>query len=277
MTEIVHRPRSEAEVTAPVPSPRELPTGLERITYAADTLLDLVFIQLSRVRAAWPWILLVSSATPIGMLFFLTFVAGSPRATSLLQYISGSVVVSLIATPLFMVAAQFAWARESRAFDFYAGLPVSRTALVLAVIVASVMFTLPGCIGLLALGMAVYHLWLVPNPLIVLVVILCPLALSGLGAMVGVLAPNQNVAGVTCNLLTVLIMFLSPVFVPISRLPAVLQVTARLLPPTYASDALRQTLTGGPTGSLAVDLVVLAVFGVGGISFVTSRLEWRAG
>jgi ABC-type multidrug transport system permease subunit len=96
------------------------------------------------------------------------------------------------------------------------------------------------------------------------------------GAAIGVLAPSQDIAGVTCNLLTVVITFLSPVFVPISKLPGVLQISARLLPPSYASDALRQTLGGHLTGSVILDVSVLAAFSVAGIYLATARLDWRS-
>jgi ABC-2 type transport system permease protein len=124
--------------------------------------------------------------------------------------------------------------------------------------------------------MFLFHLWIVPSPLIVLVMILSPLALSGLGALIGILSPNQQVSGVFANIFMVLVMFLSPVFVPISRLPGILQITARVLPPTYAADALRQTLSGSLTLAFLLDVAVLAAFSLGSFYLVTSRLDWRS-
>jgi ABC-2 type transport system permease protein len=129
---------------------------------------------------------------------------------------------------------------------------------------------------LLVLGMSMFHLWLMPHPLLIPLMLLSPLALSGIGATIGVLAPNQQVAGVTANLTMVVVMFLSPVFARPSRLPGLLQLTSRLLPPTYTADGLRQTLAGQVTASVGLDLLVLTLFSVAGIYLVTTRLDWRS-
>lgn len=252
------------------------PSRAARIRRGVETFSDLFLIQFSSVRTAWQWIFLVSAVMPLGLLFFLSFLAGHAGRSTLLYYITGNVVVALMLNPLFMLSGQLSWAKQSKAFDFYAGLPISRTALILAAICVSVMFTVPGMVLLTILGMILFHLWIVPSPLIVVVMILSPLALSGLGASIGILAPNQQVAGVIANIFMVTVMFLSPVFVPLSRLPAFLQVTARLLPPTYAGDALRQSLSGHIGAGFLTDIVVLVGFSLTSFYLVTSRLDWRS-
>jgi ABC-2 type transport system permease protein len=110
----------------------------------------------------------------------------------------------------------------------------------------------------------------------VLVMLLAPLTLSGVGAMIGVLSPNQQVAGVISNLALVVVMFLSPILVPASALPGVLRVTGALLPPTYAADALRRSLQGQLSSNLLIDISIMLMFAVGSIYLVTSRLDWRS-
>lgn len=262
----------------PVPTSvlHERPGRIGRLRRGIETFSDLFLIQFSGVRTAWQWIFLVSAVMPLGLLFFLSFVARTTSPATLLYYITGNVVVALMLNPLFMLSGQLSWAKQSKAFDFYAGLPISRTALILAAISVSVMFTIPGMVLFLVLGMLLFHLLIVPSPLIVVVMILSPLALSGLGATIGILAPNQQVSGVIANIFMVLVMFLSPVFVPLSRLPGLLQVTARLLPPTYAGDALRQTLSGNLGAGFVLDVLVLAGFSLVSFYLVTSRLDWRS-
>jgi ABC-2 type transport system permease protein len=133
------------------------------------------------------------------------------------------------------------WARQNKTFDFYD-----------------------------------FHLALTPSPLVVVVLLLAPMALSGLGAVIGVLAPNQQVANVLSNLALVVVMFLSPVLVRASALPGILQIAAHVLPPTYATDALRQTLAGRVTMGVGVDLLVLLAFTIGSLYVVTTKLDWRS-
>lgn len=255
---------------------REPPAGWARVRRAIETFADLFFIQFSTVRSAWQWLFIFSSAFPLGILLFISFVLPKANDTTVLYVISGNVVVALMLNPLFMLSGQLSWARQSKAFDFYAGLPISRSALIIAGIFVAVMFTIPGMILLLVLGMLIFHLWVIPSPLIFFVFVLAPTALAGVGALIGILAPNQNVSGVTANLVLLVVMFLSPILAPASKLPGIFRITSRLLPTTYAADALRQTMSSRLTPVFLLDLAVLALFSVGTIYLVTTRLDWRS-
>ena len=261
---------------APMPVVRQPPTGWARVRRAADSFGDLFYIQFAAIRTGWQWFFLMSSVIPLGLLTFLKFVATTANTTTVLYYISGNVVISLMFNALGMLSGQLSWARQNKTFDFYAGLPVSRTVLILAAVAVSVLFSLPGMVVLTLLGMWIFHLALTPSPLVVVVLLLAPMALSGLGAVIGVLAPNQQVANVLSNLALVVVMFLSPVLVRASALPGILQITARVLPPTYAVDALRQTLAGRVTVGVGLDLLVLLAFTVGSLYVVTTKLDWRS-
>jgi len=262
--------------TAPIPAVRQPPTGWVRVARAADSFGDLFYIQFAAIRTGWQWFFLMSSAIPLGLLLFLKFVASTANTTTMLYYITGNVVVSLMFNSVSMLSGQLSWARQNKTFDFYAGLPVSRTVLILAAVAVSVLFSLPGMVVLTLLGMWIFHLLLAPSPLVLAVLLLAPMTLSGLGAMIGVLAPNQQVANVLSNLALIVVMFLSPVLVRASALPGILQATARLLPPTYAADALRQTLAGRVTVGVGVDLLIMLAFTVGSLYLVTARLDWRS-
>jgi ABC-2 type transport system permease protein len=258
------------------PAPR-VPAGRwERLRRGAVTFGDLFFIQFASVRTSWQWFFLVSSVIPLGLLFFLRSVAMTSNPTIILYYITGNVIIALMLNSMAMLAGQLSWAKQTNTFDFYAGLPVSRAALILAIVAIALLFAIPGMILLLILGGILFTMPLSPNPLVVVVLLLTPLALSGLGALIGVLAPNQQVANVVTNLSLVVVMFLSPVLAPASALPGVLQVTSWFLPPTYAAQALRVTLAGSVTGVVWRDIAVLVLFTVASLYLVTQRLDWRS-
>lgn len=262
---------SSARAATYVPSGRRA-----RLWRALSTFGDLFFIQFASVRTSWQWFFLVSSVIPLGLLFFLRSVAMTTNPAIILYYITGNVIISLMLNSLAMLAGQLAWAKQTNTFDFYAGLPVSRVALILAIVSIALLFAIPGMILLLILGGALFAMPLAPNPLVILVLLLAPLALSGLGALIGVLAPNQQVSNVVTNLSLVVVMFLSPVLAPASALPGVLRITSWLLPPTYAAEALRVTLAGHVTGVVWRDLAVLILFTVASLYLVTGRLDWRS-
>jgi ABC-2 type transport system permease protein len=251
------------------------PAGWARITRAAGTFGDLFYIQFAAIRTGWQWFFLVSSVIPLGLLFFLKFAAPTTQTSTMLYYITGNAVVALMFNALGMLSGQLSSARQNKTFDFYAGLPVSRTVLILAAVAVAVLFAIPGMILLLVLGILIFHVTVAPSILVLPVLVLSPPALAGLGALIGVLAPNQQVSAVITNLALVAVMFLSPVLVPASALPSVLQLTARLLPPTYAADALRQTIAGHVNAGVGLDLAFLLAFTVGSLYLVTGKLDWR--
>jgi ABC-2 type transport system permease protein len=58
-------------------------------------------------------------------------------------------------------------------------------------------------------------------------------------------------------------MFLSGVFFPIQQMPWYMQDISKVLPLTYASDALRKVMVlGAGIPQISTDLIVLIVFGI---------------
>jgi ABC-2 type transport system permease protein len=277
-------------MTPRVPSPRESfsaqaalqaaqwkpPAGWQRVRRDAQSLRDLFFIQFAAIRTGWQWYFLVSSIIPLGMLYFLSYAANTADPAIPMYYITGSMVVALVFNSMSMLAGQLASFRQYRLFDFYAGLPVSRTGVILATVAVSALLALPGMLLMLVFGTLIYHIVLSPSALVVIVMLVGPLTLCGVGALIGVLSPNQQVAGVLANLALVVVMFLSPVLAPSSELPGFLRITSVLMPPTYVADALRRTLQGQVNATVFVDIAVMALFALGSIYLVTTRLDWRS-
>ncbi len=277
MTAIIDTtPESPVATSYGKPDRPKSPDGWTRLWRELDRFGDLCFIQFAAVRTGWEWYFLVSSITPVGLLVFIRFLMPSAGGLDGLYYVAGNCVITLAFSSMATLSGQLSAFRQNKLFDYYAGLPVPRTGVILATVAVSTLFALPGMILLVVLGALIFHITLHPNVLIVLVLLLAPLTLSGVGALIGVLAPNQQVAGTVSNLALVLVMFLSPVLVPESALPGVLRVTGALLPPSYAADALRRTLQGQLNSSVLLDLAFMALFIVGSIYLVTTRLDWRS-
>jgi len=55
-------------------------------------------------------------------------------------------------------------------------------------------------------------------------------------------------------------MFLGGVFVPVMELPQGLRIVARLLPLTYAVEAMNAAMMGGSWATATIDLLALAAF-----------------
>lgn len=224
------------------------------------------------------WLAMVLSLTVIlnlGMIFAFSFIAGS-RDPALGQYfVSGAAVMSLVTLGIMMVAQDLAQQRRTGAIQYYAALPISKTAYVLAIVTGNGVAALPGVLITVLVGAWLFNLSLAFNPLILVVVPLAAVSLAGLGAVIGLGIKNWRVVGLAAQLTMFFIMFFAPVMIPPDRLPGALQAAGWLLPPTYAARAFRAALAPDVSMELLTDIAILAAFALGSLAIVARTLEWR--
>jgi ABC-2 type transport system permease protein len=85
----------------------------------------------------------------------------------------------------------------------------------------------------------------------------------GLGIVITSFTKDQETAQMLMMTLMFPMMFLSGVFFPIQQMPWYMQDISKILPLTYASDALRKVMVlGAGIPQISTDLIVLIVFGV---------------
>ncbi len=225
-----------------------------------DRFRVLLAIQMSRLRTSWRPYLIVSSVMPLGIAVLMRAVMERDQVREFgRQIVAGSVVLAIAMTAIVMLAQRMATLKESRAIDYYSTLPVSRGAVVAAVLLSFAVFSLPGTIIVVLLGAALFDLSLVALWVVVPVWALGSFALAGIGLFIGFGAPDEQLAGMYSNLAMMAVLFLG--ILPQERLPTWISPLRRVLPSTYAIDALKPGLAGRVAGSLAPDLTVLAVFG----------------
>ncbi|MBL7198648.1 MAG: ATP-binding cassette domain-containing protein [Anaerolineae bacterium] len=113
------------------------------------------------------------------------------------------------------------------------------------------------------------------NPIFFLVMPLCAVSLSGIGALIGVRARTPQEADALNLFLTLVMAGLGPVVIPPDRLPRILLVLGRFSPATYAASAFRQALLGPLTGQILVDLGVLTAMSAAVFWLVGRKMDWR--
>lgn len=220
----------------------------------------LVWMQMSRLRTSWRPYLIVSSAMPLGIAVLMRAVMEPDQVQELgQQIVAGSAVLAIAMTAVVMLAQRVASLRENGGLDYYATLPISRPALIAAILLSFAMFALPGTVIVLTLGALLFDLSLAALWTAFPVWALGSVALAGLGVAIGFAAPDEQLAGMYSNLLMMAVLFLG--ILPASKLPGWIAALKVVLPSTYAVDALRPGLAGSLTAAQGVDLFVLAVFG----------------
>jgi ABC-2 type transport system permease protein len=159
--------------------------------------------------------------------------------------------------------------------DYFGTLPVRKSALILAIVLAFFLLALPAVLATTFLGSCLLGITLQPSLWLLLVIPICTLPLSGVGALIGVLARTQAESGTISTLLTLVMLGVGPVVIPPDRLPPFLQALGRLSPATYAASALRQTLLGPVTPQLWLDVSVLLLLGGFVFWLVDRKMDWR--
>jgi ABC-2 type transport system permease protein len=238
-------------------------------------LFDLILIQLSNWRWSWQGTIITGMISPVLSIVALGVFAHNPDPTTQAYILTGNMVLSLMFENLTKVASNFAFMRATGAFSYYATLPLSRVALILATVGAFLLLSLPALAVTVGLGTLYLGIHLAPSPLLLIVIPLAAIPLAALGALIGATVPRPEDSGTWSLLLSVALLSLGPVVVPPDRLPAWLQTLGNLSPATYAASALRQTLLGPITDRLPLDLLVLAAVAALLLALVARTISWR--
>ncbi|HET6817088.1 MAG TPA: ABC transporter permease [Mycobacteriales bacterium] len=230
--------------------------------------------QIARARVARGPLLFVASLQSLGILLLLRGVVHNDPVRTTSAIVAGSTVLVVAFVALNLLAQRFGALKASRALDYYGALPVTAAPVVLGTAASYATFTIPGAVLTCVVGIAMYglsfaHVWLV-----VPVVVAAGVALSGLGAAMGLLAPRSELATVLGQLAMTAVLFLG--VIPPAHLPAAARAAREVVPSMTAVDALAAGLRGSPTWwSVGWRLGVSVLWGIVGL-VVAARAFRRA-
>ncbi|MFF4649043.1 ABC transporter permease [Streptomyces sp. NPDC001380] len=253
---------ASAEATAPAAAPaRPAPAPLAPAARLLPALAAVYRAQLSRARVARMPLLFVATFQSLGILVMMRGVVDSGGNDSARAVVAGSSVLVVAFVALNLLAQYFGRLRATGGLDHYATLPVPPAAVVLGAAGAYASFTLPGTLVTAAVGAGLFglpwaHLWI-----LLAVVPLAGAALSGLGAVCGLLAPRQEIATLLGQLGMSAALLLG--VLPASRMPEAVRLLRDLLPSTYGVEAFARTFDAAPDWTaVGADLAVCAAVGL---------------
>ncbi|GCF09828.1 ABC transporter permease [Dictyobacter arantiisoli] len=233
-------------------------------------------IMLMEYRTSWFIQIFMALILPMGIIFFLKSVGDVKSTTQAIFLLGGNMATSIAFGPTNFLVTKIGWAKQIQEFDFWMALPLSKLTLVFAIIAVSLLFALPGLVGVYVLGNLLFGLpFMGQHLLLVPFIPLCVLPMAGLGTLLGHYAPNGQTANVLGNLLIVFVGFLAPMMIPMDVLPLPLQIVARFVPTTYVADAFRAILANQINLMVAFDVLILSFFSVLLLTFSYIFLDWR--
>jgi ABC-2 type transport system permease protein len=215
--------------------------------------------QIARARVARVPLLFVAAFQSIGILLLLRGVVARHDDLTGRQVVSGAVVLVAGFVCLNLLAQRIGALRAEGGLDHYAALDVPGPAVALGAAGSYATLTIPGAVITAVVGCALFDLPYGRLWILVLVLPLAGASLAGVGALIGMLAPRQELATVAGQLGMSAVLFLG--LIPEHRLPLVVQWLRAVVPSTYAVDALAATFVHRVdwTGVIVDLLVCLAV------------------
>jgi ABC-2 type transport system permease protein len=142
--------------------------------------------------------------------------------------------------------------------------PINRLSIILGKTMGQTVRGLLQGVIILALAIGLFGVTVQGNILLVFgLLLLGVFSFVGLGIVITSFASDQQTATMLMTTLIFPMMFLSGVFFPIQQMPWYMQDISKMLPLTYATDALRKVMVlGAGIPAITTDLSVMIAFGV---------------
>ena len=161
--------------------------------------------------------------------------------------------------------------RESGVLRRFQATPMRPLTYILADIVANLVTTLLGMMGLVIIGWLLYRVQFEGQVMaVILAVVFCGLAMFSIGYLIAGLAPGARTAQVVGMVIFYPMMFLSGASIPLEVMPETIQRLADFLPLTYVVRLLRGLWFGDAWGEHLLETAVLA-----GVLLVCTALAAR--
>ncbi len=241
----------------------------------ADDLRCMFYIALKDLRAYYLKPPNISWGILFPLAFILAFAIRNPG--DLRDLVPGLLALTVLFGTSSMEAIVIVFERRIGSLERLLLAPVRPPALLAGKLLGGMVFGLTVTIAVLIIALALFGAGSIHWPLLIFALLLSAMAFSALGAFVSVAMREVFEAQTLANFIRFPMMFLGGVFVPVASLPVGLQVIARLLPLTYAVEALRAALGDKPAGVAALDLIVLGAFALcffaAAVHILVQRLE----
>jgi ABC-2 type transport system permease protein len=173
----------------------------------------------------------------------------------------GFIGMGVMMSGLTAVGVAIAREREVGTLDGLLMAPISRVSILLGKILSQTVRNLIQGIFIIILAVFIFGVHIRGDPLLIVTILLLgTLSFLGIGIVATSIAREQESAQFILGFLQFPMMFLSGVLFPIEQMPLPLQYVSKVLPLTYAVDALRKVMVlGVGIDGVAFQLLLLLV------------------
>lgn len=241
----------------------------------AGQLFELTKLTLLSYRQGAMFVIMVQVVLTVGLVLGYGYLIPDISQTAALYVTTGAATNATVTIALVVLPQILAEAKQQGRMDFMLTLPISREIYLLSQVVSTIVLAAPGTILAVAFGAWHYDLSLDISPWLPLVILLGIASLAGVGVTVVMLSSHFQVTNAITQLVIFYVVFFAPILLPKEQLPELLQAVSTVMPPTYAADAMRASLTDLPGTDLYRDLALLAGFAAASLSLSAVSIRRR--
>lgn len=239
------------------------PTISQAITQVFNGMISVIADQLSQqlIEAGMPYVNSEFVINPISV----DVESIVPGGGSYFDFVApGLIAMNVMMSGLMALGGALARERESGTLAGILMSPISRASIIFGKTLSyTVRNLLQGGITI-AMAILVFGITIRGNPLLIAaILIIGTLSFLGLGIVATALTKEQESAQLILGILQFPMMFLSGVLFPVEQMPSFLQTISKILPLTYAVEALRKVMILGAGLEAVLEPVsILIVLGV---------------
>ena len=237
--------------------------------------LELVSLHLRIMRGGVWFMIMVQFVLCAGLILGFGYLIPNISESAALYITTGAATQAFTTVGLVILPQFLSEAKTLGRFEYFLTLPTSREAYLLSQMAVVVLVATPGVIFSVALGAWHYGFSLSIDPAVVPVVLLIFLSLAGIGVAMAVISPHQQLTNALTQLIVFYVVFFAPVMIPVEQLPWLLRQVSVVMPPTYAADAIRGSLTNLPDTHLLRSMAVLGGFALASLALSAGVIRKR--
>ena len=245
-------------------------TSNPQVSATIQTLLSAVFNEMSTGMAQQEVMALNPSVGPGGALAIvqpLKVVAQGivPGSSNYFEFVApGIMAMTVMMSVMTGLPGAISQEKEVGTMDGMMVAPISRLSIILGKTLAQTARGMLQGVILMILAVILFGVTIQGNILLVFgLMLLGVFSFVGLGIVLTSITSDQQTATMLMTTIMFPMMFLSGVFFPIQQMPWYMQDISKMLPLSYATDALRKVMVlGAGIPDIATDLTILIAFGI---------------
>jgi len=188
-------------------------------------------------------------------------VSGNPSYFSFIA--PGMIMMTVMSSVMTGLPGAISQEKEVGTMDGMMVAPISRFSIILGKAMSQTARGLFQAIIIMLLALGLFGVFIHGSVLLVFALMLLGVySFVGLGIVLTSIAKDQETATMLMMTITFPMLFLSGVFFPIQQMPWFMQDISKILPLTYAADAMRRVMVlGAGVSAISTDIIVLVIFG----------------